>query len=220
MKFERVWTVTYMDNIKICAITTVEKRFDLAVKLARQLRNCSIIVDPGDMFPGATWNKVRTWKAVNTMTQDGWALVLEDDAILHPDFWARANAMLEDCPTNVVGFYSQNWKSDPEHPAGEPWKIMGGAEYRPHVARAMRLPLVRDFIQAYYPLYLDLRSKWGNKVTVMDSLQGNFLQERGEKVAVAMPNLVDHDPKSESMLGHHATFGGHERRSYTFNADI
>jgi hypothetical protein len=209
-----------MDEIRVCAITTVEKRLDSAVGLARQLHNCSIIVDPGEMFPGATWNKVRTWKTVNTMSRDGWALVLEDDAILHPDFWARANAMLADCPTNVVGFYSQNWKSDPEHPAGEPWKIVGGAEYRPHVARAMRLPLVKDFIQSYYPIYLGLRAKWGATSGVFDSLQGDFLQERGEKVAIAMPNLVDHDPESESILGHNATFGGHPRKSYTFNADI
>lgn len=206
-----------MDEIKIAGITAITERFDRAVALARQLKNCSIIVDPDGLWKGGSRNQLRTWEALKA-DPPGWALAVEDDAILHPDFWDRANRLLQTAPSPVVSFYSMGWKNDPVHPEG--WRMIPGAQYLGAVCLAWRLDFLRDYLNQSYRLMRMAVQKWGDHGNYYDAIQKLYYAEKRTTVAVAIPNLADHDLSIPSHQGHNLTFGGHERRSYTFDANV
>jgi len=206
-----------MDEIKICAVTTGTEPFDRAVELARSLDNCSIISDPDGLWKGGSRNQLRTWEALRA-DPPGWALAVEDDAILHPDFWNRANALLQDAPSPVVSFYSMGWKKDPVHPEG--WRMIPGNQYLGAVCLAWRLDFLQGFLRQSYRLMREAVTLWGDHGNYFDAIQKLYYAEQKITVAVAIPNLADHDLSVPSLQGHQRTFGGHERRSYTFDPTV
>ncbi len=211
-------TVICMDEIKIAAVTAIPERYDRAVEISRELKGASIIVDPPGLWKGGNRNQLRTWEALRADGVKGWALAVEDDAILHPDFWNRANALLVDAPSPVVSFYSMGWKNDPNHPEG--WRMIPGGQYLGAVCLAWRLEFLTEYLRQSYRLMRESQALWGSGGNYYDGIQKLFYAEQKVKVAVAIPNLADHDLSVPSWQGHQRTFGGHERRSYTFNADI
>ena len=119
-------------------------------------------------------------------------LLLQDDAVVAPNFWEHLFAILEAVPGSPIGFQAI-------HPVGPELAKVGIHWYTtldmmPGVAWACPMPMLREFLQ------FEGRESTMNE----DTIFALFCAAKGYRIHHPVPTIVDHDSTLTSLYGHDA----------------
>jgi GR25 family glycosyltransferase involved in LPS biosynthesis len=186
-----------MSDIVIGVVADM-RRQQMAWDLATQVNATVLSYDDGAMGP--TKNHLKVWTKLLQHGGD-WAVVLEDDAIVGPQFTTQLKQVLESPPAQVVSLYlgrgyPKAWQrfikkammADDAHFIMSTHVLHG-------VALAMRMTLVEDMLRWVTWMSQEQR-QWP-----VDEQITEWCRRRGYKVAYTKPSIVEH-ADGPSLLVH------------------
>lgn len=182
----------------------------MAAQLATSVGADLILIDDGTL--GASGNHRRAWAWHSEHTRDGWAVVLEDDAVPVPGFRDQLARALAVAPAPVVSFYLGTdgrdfWQSRIRRALGKAakdtcWLVTAGTLLHA-VAVAIRADLLAldldspissphqtldlDHANSCTPQTLDL-----DIAIPPDTAISNWCKKHDHPVAYSLPSLCDH----------------------------
>jgi hypothetical protein len=139
-----------------------------------------------------------------------WALLMEDDVALAPQFGDLVPEALEDAaPFDAVTFFSRSTKDMRALERGERWRRFGPASFCMMQAVAVR----RDLLVGFYEWAPSWYAAHPEHTHAADLLLGAWLSSKRARMAAHVPSLVQHRPVPSTLPGHRGV-----RQSATYTA--
>lgn len=154
----------------------------MADSLAADVGAAHVCLDDGTL--GAEHNHRRAWDWHNTHTRDGFALVLEDDAVPVPGFRDQLTAALDAAPAPIVSLYLGTGHPRQHQPLIERAIVAAGHDVdwliADHLLHAVAVAIRADLL----PIALDDRPT--------DEAISAWARARRHPIAYCWSSLVDH----------------------------
>lgn len=139
------------------------------------------------------------------------ALIVQDDAVPHPDFPAVLERCVAARPDRIVCFFIATHpvrgarRALEAYAAGSPWSELLTTEFLPVIATVWPAELARTFLA-----WADARARPGSRSD--DGLAGRFIRAHGVRPLATVPCLVDHPDVERSLIGKRAMAGRNRAR--------
>jgi hypothetical protein len=161
---------------------------------------------------GPLWNATRIWHAIAGDTLPG--LVLQDDTILHADFWDHMPDIMAHVASGDM----------------EAVSLFAPPRALAREAFAMRCNFIESYNFLWMPAMLltpnfcvrllEWIVKHPSETVHDDVVMGAFGRQTGTPIWVALPSLVQHDLNLKSTMGTAKAIAGKKRRSEVWTKDI
>jgi hypothetical protein len=182
------------------AIQAHPDRAYLAEPLAAET-GAEIVYDPE---PDAQWRSPwRTYRhaLLTAPPEVTHRLILQDDALVCPNFAVAARAAIAARPDAVIAFYVGG---APYHQAeavreackrDDAWAVLENAHWLPAVAVSWPRPHIEEIVP-----WVDSQG-WPEKFRADDEILGRYLREHRLRALATVPSLVDHPDVEPSLVG-------------------
>lgn len=171
-------------------------RHEMAYDLCCKVRADIMFIDHGQF--GCEANHKRAWDWHAEHTHDGWAVVLEDDALPVDGFREQLSAALAVAPAPIVSLYLGTddrafWQNGIryaiEHASpGTSWLIAGA------LLHAVGVAIRSDLL----PLHI-------SEGLAVDTAIGNWAKRNSHLIAYTLPSLVDHADEQPIVTQRHGS---------------
>lgn len=183
----------------------------LEALLERLPSGAAVVTDPEPDHPVSNpWRCYR--ECILSIPDDAThALIVQDDAIPHPDFPVVVERCVSARPDRIVCYFVAS------HPvrgarqmlaaygAGAPWAEMFSSEFLPVIATSWPAPLAREFLA-----WADAHTRQGSRSD--DGVAGRFIRSRAIRPIATIPSLVQHPDVERSLIGKRAMEGKNPAR--------
>jgi GR25 family glycosyltransferase involved in LPS biosynthesis len=190
--------MTYTPGFRTAIVAHVDRQH-AAWRLFERTNASRMEMDHGGVGAGRNHLKAWDWLAKNNERE--WSVVLEDDALVLPDYEEQVRMALAVAPASIVSFYlgrarPPHWQDSIAMALADPcdhhWLLSDHLLH--HVAVAVRTEIVRA-------MHTDV-SMFAEASVPIDEAIGGWARFREMPIAYSNPSLVDHRWEQQPLIKH------------------